>query len=691
MQNFKFYLEGNLVNPPYNWQDLETELSFENGNPQVTLNATKLQWMADEAKILNDWYNLGLYGGLGIFEGPDLQITACTTEDNIFTGIADMTDIETAWNCDIVTTKIKDMRVDTVKELLYSISFGALADPNAFPGNPGPYSGAWIDNRLYADGGDIHEVLYQNNNVPDFVTFFTMVLAIYNMVLQAIQIAEDIAATISGIVAAATVAGAGAIALGVVELIGELLALILILIALVNLFEMAMDYIISPVYSKLGNSPLTMMQRACAYFGIKFKSSILENDPWDRLIHLPVKRCWDINQSVTRSVYLGFLSTYNTNQRMMYDEIYNFKHGGYAYGYPDGTVGQYLDDLATFFRAQARIILDSSGNPTLYLEREDYFYNLSTLTLPPISDQAPFKNSYVTNASELNAFNMVEWQTDGSDVNTLHYYQGTSCYYQCYPKTVKKQKNVTLQNLKYTTLPYAHAQRKDKLTAEESIFNKVWNDFVFIPNVILTPLSKITKWIKKYWGTAPTINPLPTSPYSTNILGIMYLTNHVTSVPKMLIRGSRSTFSPMFKKSQQTTLTGWNIDPNNKGLVNMSYPNLSARSLKQHFHYIDDPISVYPPAYPWSGTLAASRAGQTYYNQWRIYNDQVIPFCCSDYETVLNNNFLYDNSGRIGKFIKFSPQWFKGTAKVNYKIQDPYTYNLQASYVVDGVQKLSAL
>lgn len=696
MQQMSFYLDGVLVPPPDNWQDLETELSFENASPQAVLNATKLVWMGENAAFLNTWYNKGLYaGGLGIYEGPSLVIYACSTQDVIFNGICDLTDRDTTWSCDKVLVRIRDKRTDTIYQLLDQVTFGALANPS-FTGT-GPYGGAWINPKPASLGGDYEEILYQNNNIPDYVEFFTMVLAIYNMVEEAIKIANDISGIIAGIAAAGTVVGLGGVALGVLELIGAVAGLILVCFALVDLFEMAVDYLVSPVFTKLGNSPLTMLQRACTYFGIKFQSSILTNVPWTSLLHMPSKRAWDFNQTSTRSVFFGFLSTYNTNQRMEYDELFNWVHTGYAYGYPDGTIGQFLRDLEPVFNAKAKVIVDSSGVPTLYFERWDYFYNLSSLTLPPISTEAPFRNPNRTNASELAANVNLMWQTDTTDLNTLHFYTGTSCMYQASPKVVKYQQNVTLQNLNETILPFALAHRKDQLTATESIFNQVWNDLVSIPNVLIGAINGVIHFVNRViriFGGGPigTIPTLPSNPFGLNTVGVMYLDHHMTSVPKLLLAGTYNTvYNVLNSLHQPNPVRGWTIDPNNKGLVNMASPNLSARSLMKEFYYSNLVQSVYPPARPWSGSYASTRAGQPYYNQWQLYDEQKIPFCCRDFEVLLNNNIIYDNAGRYGRVYTCKYNSFKGQATLDYGINSPYTFNLNICYIVDGVTNLAAL
>lgn len=72
------------------------------------------------------------------------------------------------------------------------------------------------------------------------------------------------------------------------------------------------------------------------------------------------------------------------------------------------------------------------------------------------------------------------------------------------------------------------------------------------------------------------------------------------------------------------------------------------------------------------------------HNQWLTYTDKEIPFCCDDYSSVLNSNYIktYDQKTAKIKSLVWNP--YKGTARVSYRVKEKYTNNLKHSYVVDG-------
>lgn len=136
MNTFEFFI--GYPNPftyvqipnPDNWQALELELAFEADDPQAVLNAKKLVWKGAQAATMNQY----MVGGLtattnGIYEGIPLQIMVCNTQQLVFDGIIDLSDADTKFSCDIVSCAISDYRIDRVKELMSTISFGYLATP----------------------------------------------------------------------------------------------------------------------------------------------------------------------------------------------------------------------------------------------------------------------------------------------------------------------------------------------------------------------------------------------------------------------------------------------------------------------------------------------------------------------------------------------------------------------------------
>ncbi len=712
MQNVFFYL-GNpqvQVPEPDNWQELMLELSFENSSPDSILNATNLIWKGQNAAYMNDWVLKGLTGGVGIFEGIPLTIKICDTDDVVFNGIVDLTDSETTFACDTIKVKIRDSKMDMVSQLFDSVSYAYLATPVTAGGggaiNPSPKSA----------GGDYVVIPYQKNDVPDYVQIFTLGITIFVLVDRIIDITNKMTGLIVGETTAVanTTAKSGADAdgsiLGMFYLIGYIVYLSLLLYILYELIKSAFNYLVSPVFTKFGMYAKDLMQKACDYFKIGFASTIFASAPFSELVIMPEKSAWSDNRTFINTLFTQHSLAAGTtlNNRMEYDDLYNYQHNGSssgneinfgAYGYYDGTPGDFIRAMSEVFNAKAKIILDSSGKRVCHFERWDHNYNVSTYKLPNISDQVPFnsnglfntsgqsRSAFRTNASELAANYRLRYQMDDNDVNTYNAYEGTMCYCTTRPIVVSDISNVVLQHLRQRDMPFAQAFRKDQNTVPEIILQPIYAAFATIYNIIIGPINAFTSVynVVANWFSIPPLAFIPnisiSAPFSA--LGHMLLTNHVTGVPKMFIAGPYQTYGslPFFSDWNGRTFSGVTIDPNNRGQLNSAAPNISARALVRDFHFSSLPQSVTPSN---AALSAPYLPGTNYFNQYLILKNQQIPLCCSDYQTIKNNNVITTFDGEEARVDSLKANLFKGLGNIDYRIKHQYTNNLLVTFVIDG-------
>lgn len=702
MQSFLFYMGNPLqaVPEPDNWQALMVELSYENNSPDAVLNETKLVWKAANAEAMNVWVNDGLSGGVGIFEGIPLVIKICDTQQIIFDGIIDLTDPETKFTCDIVQCRIRDRRMDMVSQLMDSVSFGYLATPTS-SGGAGIINPAPIQN-----GGDYVVIPYQLNNIPDYIQLITLCLVIFTVVDKFNEVQNILAGLVSGTTAASGLGGLGGALLGIIEIVFYVLYLIALVIIIYELLKAAFQCIVSPVFSKFGMYAKTLMERACQHFNIGFSSTILQNAPYDRLVAMPQKSAWANNNSFVVTLFQQFVGP--ITKRIEYDDLYNWQHNGSqsgnnrdfaAYGYYDGTCGDFIRALEEEFNAKAKIIMDTNGNPVLHFERWDFQYDLSTYILPNISDQTPFnsnglfnnlggsQSAFATNAHELPSNYMVRYAVDTSDENTLGHYEGTSCYCTTRPINVTNIQNVLLKNLTERNIPFAHAYRKDDQSFAEKMLAPVWAIGASIFNTaasIINLVINVYNFLAGLFSFTPlsTIQYMPLNPPFAAI-GHMLMTNHITSVPKLFIAttsdGTGQTYQNYFD-FQGHSMTGVLIDPSNRDII-------GAKVLMKNFHFSSLPQTVVPP-HPYNYPYPA---GQPYFNQWLIYKNQKAPLCCEDYSLLKNNNIITTFDGKFAKCesVKWNPH--KGMGDIDYRVRTQYSNNLKTSFVIDGKETVDVL
>ncbi len=731
MQNLNFYVGTPLVKvpEPFGWEGFTAELSFENDSPDAILNSSTLQWYGDQATLMNTWFNQGMFGGVGIFEGMPLRITVCGSQDILFDGIIDFTDPTTIWNCDEVKVKILDINIDRFNALASSVSFGYLATP-AFdssgsplggpPENIGATSNYFINPRvrnttniLYGSTtgasnlttGDYIPILYQNHNPTDYFELMNSAIAIFNMVDKIYVATNSLVSQITVVAAGLAALSVGAAVLAIIMVIATILYLLFLLLILYELIQALWYMLVSPVYQKLGMFARDLFSSACKYFGFKFQSTIFaSNSPYYNTVIMPNKQAWAANNTLTVTNFMQHAiavmgaGSSSFTKRQQYDDVVNLnanlnKPFVGAYGYYDGTVADFIKSMEDVFNAKAKIIRNASGQPEMHFERWDHQYNQTNYTLPNISDQAPFPQSYGTNASMVPANYVLAFATDTSDEHTLNNFEGTSCYCTTRPKTYSSPNavyNVTLQGLTEKNLEFAHATRKEKLTDTENFLRQAFTGLNTLFNVVAAPyhaafnlLSKLPKKLRPAFVANGPI-PSPTAP--KYIIGQMYLTNHVTTQPKIFIAGQPATtqadpfFEPRF-------VNGVTVDPNDRSLASPGPAYMRASSLFRDFHFSSLGLTHAPNA-PWNSPYPA---GAPYFNQYLMYKAQQITICCSEYNDIKNNNVIRTFDGKLARVDSIRWNIFTGIADIDYRVQQQYTTNLSTTFVIDGVTQQSVL
>jgi hypothetical protein len=636
-------------------------------DPEAALNATKLIWKGTNAQIINTWLADGLNGGLGIYEGIPFEIQIGNSNFVVFNGICDLSNEDTKFNCDEVTITLRDMREDMLKQLFSSISYSYLATPTA---NGGPSPGAWS-----ITVNDYLAVPYQVDQL-DIFGFLLCLNSIMHVINQTEKIAQEIYGMVTG--AAIPVASIVNLPAGVAFVVNIILWLVELSINMDCIIDLTENGIFDLVgynldaagsghglYSKYTMNVLTLMQKACAYFGLGFESSIMETAPLNQLYIMPVKGAWANTQKFSSYLFQSFAGGIGANNRKMYDDPYNLSNGGFAYGYFDGTIADLFQAINDTFNAKPRIILDSNGNPVLHYEVWDAIDLSSGVSLPNISDDAPFPQPFQTNASELASNYLVQYSQDTMDAHTFDTYDGTTCYTQFSPINVGNQRNVTLMNLTNKNLIFAQGVRKNNATLAEQIFqditgtvNNIVGSVISVINGIGTLINDVTKLLP---GVPSLPSPLINQPNFTYTppIGCLLLSGNSTGVPKLLL-----------------------LQTDGNGHVSLDYRNhtsadpISARKLVKNYHYS-------------SLIFTKDPSGNLYWNQFYKYQNQTIPLCCEDFTKLYNTNYLDTYDGQVARIdsLKFNP--FKAMATIDYRIRTRFTKNISVSFMIDGVTSVN--
>ena len=652
MADILFYINNILVPPPDNWQGIDIEVDFTNESPDASIKTGTYEWLGVNAHTLNAWVQNGLFGGVGIFEGTPFRIETCTSPPIIcFDGCIDMTSTDTTFTCDIVKASVKETnRVEHVMDLASCFSMAYLKSIGSIT------------------TADYLPIPYVISTIPDYLSVGTLIIT----TIELIKLIKDAVSTVYHDFETASTAFpviweiAEYIILGI---IASAYAAFLTLLT-VNTLLMLINEIVQPIKFKYGMRVKDLLSKGFSYLGLGFSSTIFQNTVYKNAVIIPKKNAYYSNiQSPDQYLQNIF---HSTELRKLYDDTLNAD----AYGYFDGTFAELIRQILQFCNGKLVI-----RNNIAYVERWDYWNNASGFTMPDQSSEAPFEDPYGTNASELDANYMVEYQFDSSDTNTIDKYDGTQSMMTLQPGVINIQKNVLLKGLTDINLPFALAKRKEELTIPEKVVNKILNFLTndgFEPwDLVGGPWGTITFWANIF---APNTAPALPAVNNTNFrIGAMLLSGDMTSVQKILVVEDKPHY---WIRLDGSVVYGYSIDANNNDVVN-SLGYTDANFLQRCFHSASWGVNTLSSTKP-STCTTFSIPPTTYPNQYYVYKDKEIPLCCSDFKILKDNNIIksYDlKDGRLDS-MRWNP--FTETAHVDFRVLNTYTKNLSQTFITDG-------
>jgi hypothetical protein len=451
MTELQFFISNQPSIPPTEWEKLELQLAWDRDEPSASLTTKQFSFEGAAAKTVNTWISSGTNSGPGIMEGLDFRISTCTNITAL-QGCLDTAAAEADYRCDKVVLPIRDNRIrDFITDRADGFSFSTLA---ALPNNaPGKISNS--DYRL---------VPYCISSIPDYGQILSTSLAIFTITKE---IAELIRKT-GDLVAEAAVPPVTLVA--AVKVILQAVYLLVMIAALITLVQAFIDNIIQAKKYKKGMYVRTLFIKACQYLGLTFSSTILNSSA----------SLYYMAAIIPRKI----VQPHPTNP-LSFSRPADESQPGNSYGYYDGTFGQLIREMEDIFNAKARL-----RGTVLYFEKQDYWNNQSSHTLPDLDLYGKNNGSYKYNAHELAANYLSIWQVDNQELNTYNDYEGTSCQMQAKPNVISNSKNILLQGLVEKRFAYALGKRKTKLTGPEKAIEAIIIAMAFFTGLPL-PASRI--------------------------------------------------------------------------------------------------------------------------------------------------------------------------------------------------------
>ncbi len=277
--------------------------------------------------------------------------------------------------------------------------------------------------------------------------------------------------------------GVPAVTVSIPQLIIEIAFAVLLIATLISLINQLIQCLIQPVKYHGAMLMSDLLKVVSVKLGLKEKSSIWDNYPFNQVAYLPEKyQPFKENPSVLN--LMGF------NVDGWGTQGYTSPNSAQR-GYYNGIGGDFLR-LAKQLVNGKFIIPDQTN--TLQLERRDYFPNSPTYQLPDVrSDWNGF------NTDELDATIIIKFINDNNEQNVANNrYEGTELQATHQQITTVNQALVLLKGLREINLPVARGANKTSLTFIEKVvgdLERVWGlievPFIVIIDILIIALDAI--------------------------------------------------------------------------------------------------------------------------------------------------------------------------------------------------------
>jgi hypothetical protein len=307
-------------------------------------------------------------------------------------------------------------------------------------------------------------VVFNTFNVPYFVIQddqltkgITLLISTYIMTREVIDAGKELFDATKVLIKATVPVGLpipgpdwGAIIIAFLDVVFKLTYFALVLVALTTLLIKLFVLVFPPKRNLLGCKFKELAQKSCQYLGFNFQSTILDIE--SNLTMLPVPLIKN-RKSIFEFLPDEFTAPFNKGVPTSSDVVQ--------------TIWGFLESLELMFNAKIRVF-----NEIVYLERRDYWQNLTTSQLlPALNIQADRDEGYTFNTAEIWKRYYIHYTNDFTDLHSIdgEVYDVNAVEYSTEALNVTNSDLVSIKGLSEVNIPYALGARKSKLNWLEKI------------------------------------------------------------------------------------------------------------------------------------------------------------------------------------------------------------------------------
>ena len=440
-----FQIDKQERGDPTNWESVEILATFDNRNNQANITTTNLEFVNEAAQYIADSFRSGLSGGLGAFEGPDLDIFAVDKDGffQAFQGFIDFTKDYKESNF-IKQDKTKPLKtsvgikklngLNTLNDIMEGVTFGLMEKEGVLT------SSDWVN---------LPWVVQKKFDALEFAVLnITIFITVKEAVEQVQRLADDIK-DFAALLASATFPSTGvvgAVLNGVLTIIVRAAYLAVIIIQLVQLSEQVFNVLIPRVRQLKIGKFRTLLSKPLENYGYTLVCDIPEID---NLYYLPTVTTEDSN----------FADKFLKKVKVNTSGAPSVQDFGFLYS-------EIFEKFLEMTNSRAAII-DNGGAKEVHVRTESDPWWRKTSNVDLFSDKLIDEVGY--NLNELNGRQLIKFTVDSIDDWTTDNYFGTSYEVVTVPDTVENPQKVSIKGIDEVNIPWALPNPKGDLTPLEDL------------------------------------------------------------------------------------------------------------------------------------------------------------------------------------------------------------------------------
>lgn len=225
------------------------------------------------------------------------------------------------------------------------------------------------------------------------------------------------------------------------------------------------------------------------------------------------------------------------------------------------------------------------------------------------------------NTDELSSNKLISFAIDIKDKNILDEYKGISYEIITEPISVNNQNNVLLKGLDSTEIPYTLGRRKEGLN--------------FFEEFVKIMASGLDGLVDFFGGQGSAVEKI------TSRVGMLKLETDFVNIPKLMIMNNEN-----------------KLPANHKSVW-------SAKVLYDKYYIYNSFVGN----------------NFTNANQWLLYEGVKVPFGFTDFLSLIDNSYFYNQNGNPAQVTKIEWNISRDYALLSYRVNEVYTKNLKETFI----------